>query len=438
MHLHTAKLTKLMPDSILIQPPPHPVRGRIRPPGSKSLTNRALVVAALAHGKSRLTGVLDSQDTRVMIDSLQKLGIDVRHDPAACTIEISGCGGQIPARRAELWLENSGTSIRFLTAMCTLGEGTFRLDGNERMHERPIGELVRALQQLGADLVCERGTDCPPVAINARRLAGGVAHVPGKTSSQFLSALLMSAPAAQQPVEIHVDGALVSEPYVDMTLGVMAQFGVEVNTSHKGQFRVSPQPYRPNDYDIEPDASAASYFFAAAAVTGGEVTVEGLNRWSLQGDVRFVEALQQMGCEVRYEPNGITVRGRPLKGIDIDMNDISDTAQTLAAVAPFAAGPTRISNVEHMRFKETDRIAALANELRRLGLTVEESAGTLTIHPGPLRPATIETYNDHRMAMSFALVGLKASGVRIANPECTAKTYPQFFEDLRRLCTTQA
>lgn len=411
-----------------------PVSGSIRPPGSKSLTNRALIVAALAEGKSHLTGVLDSQDTQVMIDSLRRLGLHVTHDPETCVIDIAGCGGKIPAHNAELWLENSGTSIRFLTALCALGIGHYRLDGSSRMRERPIGELVTALQGLGAPIECEFKNGCPPVSIDGKGLQGGDVTIPGNISSQFLSALLMAAPGAVKPVNIRVKDQLVSEPYIDMTLGVMAKFGVQVQTPFDGAYHVEPQKYRANQYDVEPDASAASYFFALAAITGGEVTVEGLNSFSLQGDVRFVEALQQMGCTVHYGPKGITVRGKPLKGIEIDMNAISDTAQTLAAVAPFAEGPTRIYNVGHMRFKETDRIHALVTELHKLGLHVEETRDSLTIHPGAMQPALIETYNDHRMAMSFALIGLRSPGVRIANPRCTEKTYPRFFEDLDRLC----
>jgi len=425
-----------MSNSITISPVTGPVRGQIRPPGSKSLTNRALIVAALADGRSRLSGVLDSQDTQVMIESLRRLGLEVAHDSAAHTIDIEGCGGVVPGSTAELWLENSGTSIRFLTALCTLGNGRYRLDGNTRMRERPIGDLVDALRQLGADVRCENENGCPPVLVEGHPLRGGAASLPGSRSSQFLSALLMSAPAAKEPVEIQISGELVSEPYVDMTLGVMAQFGVEVTTAFPGHYRIVPQSYRANDYEIEPDASAASYFFAAAAITGGEVTVEGLNRWSLQGDVRFVEALEQMGCQVTFGNQGITVRGRPLKGITIDMNAISDTAQTLAVVAAFAEGPTRIHNVAHMRYKETDRISAVANELRRLGLQVDEEPDALTVHPGPLHPAEIETYDDHRMAMSFALAGLRSPGVTILNPACTGKTYPHYFEDLARLCAT--
>ena len=426
-----------MSEPRVMTPVTSPVQGRIRPPGSKSLTNRSLIVAALAQGSSHLTGALDCQDTRVMIDSLQSLGLTVSHDRVNHTIDINGCAGRVPKASDDLWLENSGTSIRFLTAMCSLGEGRYRLDGNSRMRERPIGELVRGLRQLGVELQCELGTDCPPVVVEARGLNAGIAHVPGNVSSQFLSALLMAAPYARGKVEVEVAGQLVSEPYIDMTLGVMARFGVSVQTPAEGRYHIEPQVYQAKNYDIEPDASAASYFFAAAAITGGEVTVEGLSRWSLQGDVRFVDALERMGCLVHFNPDSITVRGRPMTGIEIDMNAISDTAQTLAVVAPFASGPTKITNVGHIRFKETDRINALVTELRRMGLTVDEATDGLTIHPGPIQPATIATYNDHRMAMSFALVGLRAPGIEIANPECTEKTYPQYFDDLARLTTAR-
>lgn len=423
-----------MPDTILMTPVSGPILGTIRPPGSKSLTNRALVVAALAAGRSGLSGVLDSQDTRVMIESLGRLGIDVVHDAAACTARIAGCAGRPPARSADLWLENSGTSIRFLTALCTLGEGRFRLDGNARMRQRPIGNLARALNALGGDVVCEAGTDCPPVVVSAGGLPGGTATVAGSISSQYLSALLMAAPCARSTVELRIEGELVSQPYVAMTLGVMARFGVTVDADERGRYRITPQSYRAAEYDIEPDASAASYFFAAAAITGGRVTVPGLSRNALQGDVRFVDVLEQMGCRVDWQSDAITVEGGRLRGIDVDMNAISDTAQTLAAVAVFAEGPTRIRNVAHIRHKETDRIAAVATELRRMGIAVDEHPDGLTIRPGPPRPATIETYDDHRMAMSFALVGLRATAIRIADPGCTAKTYPGYFDDLRALC----
>lgn len=423
-----------MSESIEVQPVTRPLSGAIRPPGSKSLTNRALIVAALGRGSSRLNGVLDSQDTRVMIESLRRLGLRVQQDVAACTIDIDGCAGVPPVAKADLWLENSGTSIRFLTAFCALGTGHYRLDGSARMRERPIGELTDALCQLGTRVCCELNNGCPPIQIDADGLRGGETTVGGNISSQYLSALLMAIPSGTGRSVIRVAGTLVSEPYVEMTLAVMRAFGVEVTRDAEGAFVCEPQTYTGCVYDIEPDASAASYFFAAAAITGGKVTVEGLSRGSLQGDLGFVDALARMGCEVEFYHNSVTVTGRPLRGIDIDMNAISDTAQTLSVVAPFAAGPTRIRNVAHMRHKETDRIAAVANELRHCGQGVEEHADGLTIHPAPIQPATVQTYDDHRMAMSFALLGLMSPGIRIADPECTGKTYPNFFADLRKLC----
>ncbi len=427
-------MTATQPDRKLIEPVVQPVRGTVRPPGSKSLTNRALIVAALAEGSSELLGVLDSVDTRVMIESLRVLGIGVAQDLEQGVIKTDGCRGLPPASYADLWLENSGTSIRFLAALCALGRGTFRLDGNARMRQRPIGDLLRALRQLGIEARCELDSDCPPIVITSQGLSGGIAEIDAHLSSQYLSALLMAAPCAQGPVEIRLTGPLVSEPYIDMTLGVMARFGITVDTSQPGIYHIAPQHYKGTVYEIEPDASAASYFFAAAAITGGEVTVDGLSEYALQGDLHFLDVLEQMGCRVHWAAHGVTVHGGELRGVDVDMNAISDTVQTLAAVAPFANGPTNIRNVGHIRHKETDRISAVTTELRRLGVRVDERDDGLTIHPGPLRAATIETYDDHRMAMSFALVGLKQPGVAILHPECTAKTYPEFFSDLDRLC----
>ena len=391
-------------------------------------------MAALAEGTSHLTGVLDSRDTQVMIDSLRRLGIAVDHSPADCSAVVIGCSGRPPVAVADLWLENSGTSIRFLTALCALGHGTFRLDGNARMRERPIGDLLESLRQFGISVAAALGTDCPPVVLTSDGLRGGTTTVNADVSSQFLSAILMAAPCAASPVEIRLAGEMVSEPYVEMTWKVMSQFGVNVDRDEPGRYLIRPQSYRGRSYDIEPDASAASYFFAAAAVTGGEITVEGLTANALQGDVFFVNALERMGCEVTWNADSITVRGRELRGIDIDMNAISDTAQTLACVAPFATGPTRIRNVAHMRHKETDRVAAVVTELQRLGLSVEEHPDGMTIHPGALQPGTVATYDDHRMAMSFAVLGLRVPGIVIADPGCTSKTYPHYFDDLDRLC----
>ncbi|MDB4614092.1 3-phosphoshikimate 1-carboxyvinyltransferase [bacterium] len=422
-----------MPDSILMTPVTAPVIGSIRPPGSKSLTNRALIVAALADGETKLTGVLDSVDTRVMFESLNKLGIKAVHDASTATATVTGCTNNIPAKSAELFLENSGTSIRFLTALAATANGQFTLDGSTRMRERPIADLVKALNQVGPTISCEPGTGCPPVAIQTSGLTGGPLSVKANISSQYLSGIMMAAPAAKSTVDITIAGERVSQPYIDMTIDVMSQFGVTVDETDDG-YSIQPQQYKACDYSIEPDASAASYFFATAAITGGKVTVEGLTRQALQGDVKFIDALQQMGCTITYGDDSITVEGGKLTGIDIDMNAISDTAQTLAAVAVFADGPTNIRNVAHNRFKETDRIAAVATELRQLGIKVDEHEDGMTIYPGPVKPATIETYDDHRMAMSFALIGLKADGVRIADPGCTSKTYPNFFDDLAKLC----
>ena len=423
-----------MRDAIEIQPS-GPIRGTIRPPGSKSITNRALVCAALAEGDSTLTGALDSEDTQVMIDSLRKLGIGVEHDRAARTLGVCGCGGVLPVNEAALYVANSGTTMRFLAALVTLGQGRFRLDGVPRMHERPIQDLLNALGELGVDATSELGNGCPPVIVHAAGLLGGRATIAGNISSQFLSALLLALPYAQGPVDLLVSGEMVSQPYVEITLAVMRAFGVTIEARGLSEFRTPGRlRYRGCSYAIEPDASAASYFFAAAAVTGGEVTVEGLSADSIQGDVAFCECLRQMGCKVEYGPGAITVRGGPLRGnLSLNMNAISDTVQTLAAVALLADGPVDISGIAHIRHKETDRIHALAAELRKLGAEVEERADGLRIIPGKLCGAEIATYDDHRMAMSMALVGLAVPDIVILDPDCTKKTYPGFFSDLARL-----
>ncbi|WP_442481357.1 3-phosphoshikimate 1-carboxyvinyltransferase [Aeoliella sp. SH292] len=424
-----------MSDSIQITPATGPLRATIRPPGSKSITNRALVCAALAEGTSVLTGALDSDDTRVMIDSLAKLGIPVEVSDDRTVLQVQGCGGKIPASAAELFVGNSGTTIRFLTAMVALGQGTYRLDGVPRMRERPIGDLVDALQQLGVDADCESPGGCPPVVVKATGLPGGRAVVRGDISSQYLSGLMMAIPSAAGAVELAIDGPLVSQPYVWMTLEVMKSFWVTLEaTSDLTKFNTAGgQIYQTANYAIEPDASAASYFWAAAAIVGGSVTVEGLSAASLQGDVGVVDLLEQMGATVARRSDSITVTGSKLRGITANMNAVSDMVQTIAAVAMFAEGPTEISGVAHNRHKETDRIAAVATELRKLGASVEEFEDGLRITPGKLRGASVATYDDHRMAMSLALVGLKVPGVEIQDPGCTAKTYPEYFDDLARV-----
>jgi 3-phosphoshikimate 1-carboxyvinyltransferase len=420
-------------DSIEITPARGPVHGRIRPPGSKSITNRALICAALAEGRSTLTGALESEDTQVMADALRKLGIDVQVDQSATRLQVTGCGGEILASDAGFYIANSGTSVRFLTALAAIGHGRFRFHGTPRMHERPIQDLLVGLGQLGVRATSETQNGCPPVIVEANGLPGGKASVRSDVSSQFLSGLLMAAPYAKQPVELVVNGELVSQPYVKMTLAVMRSFGVDVSECDLRRFTVPSGVYRGRTYDIEPDASAASYFFAVAAITGGEVTVEGLSQSSLQGDVGFCDVLAAMGCQVEYGNDSIKVVGRPLHGIEVDMNAISDTVQTLSVVALFADGPTRITGVAHNRHKETDRIGNLAIELRKLGAEVHDHDDGLTITPRSLHGARLATYHDHRMAMSLALAGLRVPGVVIENPRCTEKTYPNFFVDLTRL-----
>jgi 3-phosphoshikimate 1-carboxyvinyltransferase len=422
------------PRQLPITPLAGPPQAVARVPGSKSITNRALVLAALTtRGDCVLDGALQSEDTEVMVESLRRLGFAIDADWPRLQLNRARTKEIIPAKAAELYVANSGTTMRFLTALVALGHGRYRLDGVPRMRERPIQDLLDALAQLGVRAHSEQDNGCPPVVVEAAGLRGGRVHIKGSTSSQFLSGLLMAAPFADEPLTIAVDGTLVSVPYVTMTVAMMRQFGLTIEATG-GTFRIpGGQQGGVSHYAIEPDASAASYFLAAAAIMQGRVTVAGLPMQSLQGDVRFIEVLRQMGCRVQRGTEGVTVEGGPLHGIDVDMNDISDTVMTLGAVACFATGATTIRNVGHIRHKETDRLAALATELRRLGAGVDERSDGLTITPGPLHGAVVETYDDHRMAMSLALIGLKVPGVAIDQPACVAKTYPHFFADLERL-----
>ncbi len=417
-----------------------PLATRLNVPGSKSHTNRALLLAALAEGVTTLQGALFSDDTLYFAQALGQLGFVVELEPRAQTITVHGLGGRIPASRARLLIGNAGTAARFLTAMLTLGQGEYHLDGVQRMRQRPIGDLVNALNQLGARVsaASHRNSLCPPVTVRASGLPGGWCSLSGGVSSQFLSALLMAAPYARQPVEIRVVGPMNSKPYVDLTLGVMADFGVTVERQGYASFRVEPQPYHaPGDYPIEADASAASYFFAAPAVCGGWVEVANLSRAARQGDIAFLGVLEQMGCTVRERAGGIRVQSPEsdsLRGVEVDMSDFSDTFLTLAAIAPFAKTPTTIRGVASSRLKETDRVAAAVTELRRLGVKVDEHPDGLTVYPSAdLRPARIHTYDDHRVAMAFALVGLRLPGVEIENPGCVAKTFPAYFEVLEQM-----
>ncbi|MBE3134834.1 MAG: 3-phosphoshikimate 1-carboxyvinyltransferase, partial [Acidobacteria bacterium] len=419
---------------LTIEPIRGPLRARARVPGSKSLTNRVLVASALADRRTTLTGALIADDSRHMAGALAALGIGVTIHAEQCRMVIDGALGRIPARAAELRVGNSGTTARFLTAVLTLGDGEYVIDGEPRMRERPIGGLVDALVQLGATIECSSG--CPPVRIVARGLRGGRARVSGAVSSQFLSAILLAAPCARMPVEVVVEGELRSKPYVDMTVATLASFGIEVARVGFDRFRVNPGPYRsPGTYQVEADASAASYLFAAAAIVGGSVRVEGLTRRSLQGDIRFVDILSAMGCRVRDGDTWTEVcREGALRGVDVDLGDMPDVAQTLAAVAPFAESPTTIRGIASARLKECDRIAASAEALARLGVTVSERPDGLVIEPcARLRPAVVPTRDDHRMAMAFALVGLGTPGVTIENPGCVSKTFPGFFAALDHL-----
>ncbi|ADV60726.1 3-phosphoshikimate 1-carboxyvinyltransferase [Isosphaera pallida ATCC 43644] len=418
--------------------PPRDLEARV--PGSKSLTNRALILAAVARGRSVLTGALDSDDTRVMRRALDRLGVSVRAADGGSTLTVDGCSGRFPRETAELECGNSGTSLRFLAAMlAAAGRGPYRLDGNPRMRQRPAADLIQALNGLGAFASSELGTGYPPLLIRVEEpgLDGGFAFVKGDVSSQFLSALLMALPLAKGPSSIEVEGDLVSKPYVTMTMKMMEHFGVIISNRDFKRFNIRPSAYTAAHCAIEPDASAASYFWALAAISGGSVRVVGLDDASVQGDVAFVQVLEHMGCRVDRNARGIQVAGGPLRGVDVDMNAISDTVMTLAVVALFAEGPTRIRRVGHIRHKETDRIAALATELRKFGAEAIAHPDGLTIlppsDPAQLVPARVSTYDDHRMAMAFALTSARLEGVIIEDPGCVAKTYPGFWEDFEAL-----
>lgn len=430
------------------------------PPGSKSITNRALVLAALSQGTSILEGVLVSEDTLVMVDALRLLGFQVNLDHSAKRITISGNKGMIPTHHGQLQVKNSGTSLRFLLAMVALGSGTFEFLCSEAMAARPIASLSRALEGLGLQTTVKDQNGYPPLIIKSQGLNGGTIQLDGGISSQYLSALLMVLPLCQQDSEITISGELVSRSYVRMTMQMIEQFGGKVFSDQNFQHFKIPggQCYSAVNYKIEPDASAASYFFAAAALSGSAITVLGLNQESMQSDIKFVDALQRMGCGVRYgclendelpvqyigkqyqslngKINTTFLQGHALKAITVDMNDFSDTAQTLAAVACFASGTTIVKNIAHNRYKETDRITHLLAELGKIGVkTVENNSGfAICSQPPDLScQGTLKTYNDHRMAMSFALLGMNMPNIKIENPDCVQKTYPEFFTDFLQL-----
>lgn len=423
------------PDALPITPKPS-IDAALSVPGSKSLTNRALVVAALAEGTTTLRGCLLAEDSFVMMQALNDLGIETHRD--GTTVTVNGQGGRVPAERAQLDLRLSGTSIRFLTALVALGRGRYVLDGNQRMRERPIQDLLNALSALGVRAQTQFETGCPPVVVEASGLRGGEAEVAGGSSSQYLSALLLAAPYAQTPVTLTVTGELQSKPFVDMTLKLMADFGVVVARDGYRRFTVLPGAYTARTYDIEGDAMAAGYLWAAAAISGGRVRVENVGSASVQGDKRLAEVLGQMGCTVTWTAQSCEVAAPAggLRGGTFDLNDMSDQAQTLAVVALFADGPTRIENIWNLRIKETDRLSALHTELSKLGAQVGEGRDYLVVQPlapHEAKAAHIDTYGDHRMAMAFALAGLRLPGVVIRDPACVTKTFPNFFQVLDSL-----
>jgi 3-phosphoshikimate 1-carboxyvinyltransferase len=409
------------------------VQATLTLPGSKSYTHRALMAAALAGGESVLTNALAAEDTELTAAALTQLGAGI--DWQGTIIRVTGRAGRWLPALLPIYLGNSGTSMRFLTALTSLGEGEYLLTGTERLCQRPLGELLEALRQVGVRAVSERGDGCPPVRVTGG-LTGGRAQLSGSISSQYLSALLFIGPLAPAGLAIDITGELVSRPYVDLTLEVLGDFGITYYREGYRYFQLpGGQCYLPQDYEIEADASSASYFWAAAALTGGRVTITNLSLESSQGDVAFPGVLGRMGCAVESTPAGLAVQGGPLQGVEVNMATMPDLVPTLAVLAAFAQGDTVITGVAHLRHKESDRLAAVATELARLGIEARETTDGLVIRGGTPKGAFIHTYNDHRIAMSFAVAGLKAGGMRIADPDCVAKSFPDFWEFFQRLYT---
>ena len=413
-----------------IQPAVGPVCALVPVPGSKSITNRLLLLAALARGTSRISGILRSDDTDFFANALVDLGfrLTLNDDGSECVIE--GSAGRIPVESARVWCGSAGTASRFLAAAVAAGSGSYVLDATPQMRRRPMTPLIDALTAQGAHIRVPPEVDAL-MSIETNGLTGGLLTLGGtRVSSQYLSALLMAAPMAKTPLEIQT-AVPVSRPYIDMTCGLMAQFGVQVDQEGYERFRIpAPTCYQGGDHVIEPDASTASYFFAAAAVTGGTVTVENLTRsHSVQGDVRFLDILEKMGCNVSSDSRSTTVTGPTrLNGVTVDMSQISDTVMTLACIAPYADSPTTIENIGHIRVKESDRISALADGLSRMGVKFDETESSLTIHPSAPKGAVIDSYDDHRIAMAFAIAGLVTPDVGIQGADCVVKTCPQFFD----------
>ncbi|MGQ0509237.1 MAG: 3-phosphoshikimate 1-carboxyvinyltransferase [Betaproteobacteria bacterium] len=414
--------------------------GALGLPGSKSISNRVLLLAALAKGKTIVRGLLDADDTRVMVEALQKLGIMVDNRDLARVV-VPGKGGRL-SKRKDLFLGNAGTAFRPLTAVLAFSAGRYRLMGVPRMHERPIGDLVEALRAAGAKIGYLGSEGFPPLLIEPAKIdASKPIRIRGDISSQYLSALLMAMPLAVRSGEvgvIEVEGELISKPYVEITINLMRKFGIDVGRQGWKRFELSNAKYRsPGEILVEGDASSASYFLAAGAIAGGPVRVRGVGRGSIQGDVRFVEVLEKMGARVALGEDWIEVSGGGrLRAFDLDLNHIPDAAMTAAVAALFADGPCAIRNIASWRVKETDRIAAMATELRKLGAKVEEGADYLKVVPGTLKAgAAIDTYDDHRMAMCFSLAALGGMAVTINDPDCVGKTFPDYFERLASIAS---
>jgi 3-phosphoshikimate 1-carboxyvinyltransferase len=424
-----------MVDSLTLQPVAL-VNGTVNLPGSKSISNRALLLAAMAEGTTRITNLLDSDDVRYMLNALRALGVNYRLSADRTVCQVSGAAGPLAADQSlELFLGNAGTAMRPLAASLCLRHGDTVLTGEQRMKERPIGHLVDALRQGGAQIDYLDQPDYPPLRLRGGFFGGDIT-VDGSVSSQFLTALLMTAPLAPQDTQIHIKGELVSKPYIDITLHLMHSFGVEVNHDYYRVFYVQGrQTYlSPGDYLVEGDASSASYFLAAAAIKGGTVHVRGIGCKSVQGDTKFVKVLETMGARIKWGDDFIECSYGELRGIDMDMNSIPDAAMTVATTALFAKGPTTLRNIYNWRVKETDRLAAMATELRKVGAEVDEGQDSIHVRPpAKLEFAAIDTYNDHRIAMCFSLVSLSDIPVTILDPQCTAKTFPDYFEQLARI-----
>ena len=408
------------------------VHATVRVPGSKSLTQRALVAAALAQNDSVISTVLVSQDTLYLIEGLRNLGAKIV--PTEDGFSVSGTSGKIINNGKELFLGNNGTALRFLTALVCLGRGKYVLTGEKRLCERPVGALTEALKEMGARVVTNN--NCPPVEINAGGLTGGKITLRDIESSQYVSALLLCAPYTPMGMDLSLQGGVVSTPYIDLTINVMRDFGANIKQTGKYEYRVNAgEIYQGRKYNVEGDASSASYFFLAAALLRKTIRVEGISRQSKQGDIRLLDVLEELGCKVRSEEDCVEITGGDLvkENLTFDLNDMPDMVPTLAVLSAFRGGQTIISNVAHLRIKESNRLTAMVNELNRVGIEAKEMPEGLMIQGGKMRPAKIETYNDHRIAMSFAVAGLVARGIEISDKKCVDKSFPSFWEELKKI-----